>query len=318
MPTNTSSDDHSRHQYAPVDTSNIFSASPNFPTAPVAVQSQQQSASQVESRRSQISRRRHTSTTSRPYRRRTGILGTSKRPYACDICGKAYAQPQGVTRHHREVHQVSVCIYCDDFSWGRPYQLRKHLKERHPNVNPDDVLGGPIGSRRKVTQISKCSSPQRVSTLEHDPRGRDEPRLCPQAPLPSDVVEATLLSPPPVMSSLDYDPQPKPVEPMTQGPEDPCDLYIDASYIGPAVSSSYEFARQTNELETVSQSDRIWWAHLFYRPHIISDLSTILSGIRTKGSLRTSTRVLPPTASPNCTTFHSHILCYRISWPTSP
>ena len=270
MPMNTSLDDQSHHQYAPVDMANNFSASPNFPaisSAPIAAQSQQQRASQVEPRRSQISRRRHASTTSRPYRRRTGILGTPKRPYSCDICGKAYAQPQGVTRHHREVHQVRVCVYCDDFSWGRPYQLRKHLKEQHPNVNPDDVLGGPIGSRRKVTQISKCSPPQRVSTLEHDLHGRDEPRLCPQAPLPSDVVEATLLSPLPEMSSLDYDPQPEPVELMTQGPEDPCDLYIDASHIGAAVSSTYEFARQTNELETASQIDQIWWAHFFYRPH---------------------------------------------------
>lgn len=85
-------------------------------------------------------------------RRRSMAL---KRPYSCDICGKTYLQPQGVTRHYREVHQNTVCMYCGNFSWNRPYQLRKHLKERHPNVDPDSILGGQIGRRRKVT-IKLC------------------------------------------------------------------------------------------------------------------------------------------------------------------
>jgi hypothetical protein len=200
------------------------------------------------------------------------MRGASKRPYSCDICGKAYAQPQGVTRHHREAHQVSVCIYCGIFRWGRPYQLRKHLKEQHPNVDPDTVLGGPMGSRRKVTQVSKCSPQQRVSTLEHDRRGRDELRLCPQAP-PPDVAEVTRLSLPHIMSSLDYDPQTKPVEPMntTQAHEDPRDLLLDAMYTGAAVSSTDDFAQQANDLETASQSERIWWAHFLSTTYIISN-----------------------------------------------
>jgi hypothetical protein len=140
--------------------------------------------------------------------------------------------------------------------------------EQHPNVDPDTVLGGPSGSRRKVTQISKCSPQKLVSSLEHDRCGRDEPRLCPQAPLSYDVAEVTLLSPPPLMSSLDYDPQPKPVEPMntTRAHEDPRDLFLDATYTGAAVSSTDEFAQQADDLETVSQSEGIWWARLFYRP----------------------------------------------------
>ncbi|KAF8496832.1 hypothetical protein F5888DRAFT_368616 [Russula emetica] len=263
MSMNTSSD-QSRHQYAPVDTAHNFSASSNFPTfshTPIAVQSQQQSASRHGLRRFQISRKGDAATTSRSYRRRTGIRGAPKRPYSCGICGNAYAQPQGVTRHHREAHQFSVCIYCGNFRWGRPYQLRKHLKEQHPNVDPDTVLGGPIGSRRKATQISKCSSQLRVSTLEHDRRGREEPRLCPQAPLPSDVAEVTLLSPPPVMLSLDYYPQPEPIEPMntTQAHEDPCDLSLAATYTGAAVSFTDEFAQHADDLETASQSERIWY-----------------------------------------------------------
>jgi hypothetical protein len=217
--------------------------------------------------RFQVSRKSHAATTSRSYRRRAGIRGLPKRPYPCDICGKAYAQPQGVTRHHREAHQVSVCIYCGNFRWGRRYQLRKHLKEQHPNVDSDAVLGGPIGSRRKVTQNSKCSPRQRICTLEHDLRDRDEPRLCPQVHLPSEVADATLPFPPPIISYLDYDSQPNPVEPInttTQAHEDPGDLLLDTTYSSAAVSSTDEFAQQANDLETASQSERIWWAHFFY------------------------------------------------------
>lgn len=255
--------DQSRHQHAPVDTAvttHNFSASSNLPTTshtPIPVQSQQQSASRDELRRFQTSRKGHAATTSRSYRRRTGIRGAPKRPYLCDICGKAYAQPQGVTRHHREAHQVSVCSYCGNFRWGRPYQLRKHLKEHHPNINPDSVLGGPIGSRRKVTQVSKCSPQQQVSTR----RGCDEPRLCPQASHSPDVAEVTLLSPTPVMSPLDY-PQSKSVEPMytTQAHEDPRDLSLDADYTCAAVPSTDEFVQQANDWENASQSEQIWWA----------------------------------------------------------
>jgi len=262
---NTSSGQR-RRQYAPVDTAHHFSASSNLPTisrTPISVQSQQQSAPRDELRRSQLPRKGHAATTSRSYRRRTGIRGAAKRPYSCDICGNAYAQRQGVTRRQREAHQVRVCIYCGNFRWGRPYQLRKHLKDQHPNVDPDVVLGGHIGSRRKVTQISKCSPQQRVSSLEHDRRGRDEPHPCPQGPLHSDVAELTLLSPPPVMSSLEYDPHPKPVEPMntTQAHKDPSDLFLDSTYTGTtaaAVSSTDEFARQSNDLGTASQNERIW------------------------------------------------------------
>lgn len=87
--------------------------------------------------------------------------------------------------------------------------------------DPNTVLGG---SHRKVTQISKCSPQHRVSTLEHDRCGHDEPCLCPQAPPPFDVAE--VLSPPPVMSTM-----PRPVEPMNTTQEDPRNLLLDATYI---------------------------------------------------------------------------------------
>jgi hypothetical protein len=181
-------------QYAPasVDTRPNISASPTFS--------------------SEKSEERPATAPSRSYRRLAGIRGDSKGPYSCNICGKVYAQPQGVTRHHREAHQVSVCMYCGEFRWGRLYQFKKHLKAKHPNVD-HTMLGGPTGSRRKVTRIRKQSPRQRVSPSipEHDQRGRAEHGVYPLASPPSAVPEITplfMLA----MSSLDYDPpQPKPV-----------------------------------------------------------------------------------------------------------
>ena len=142
------------------------------------------------------------------------------------FCGKVYAQPQGVTRHHREAHQVSVCMYCGEFKWGRLYQFKKHLKAKHPNVD-HTMLGGPTGSRRKVTRIRKQSPRLRVShsILEQDRGGRAEHGVYPLAPPPSAVPEVTPLSLP-AMSSLDYDPpRPEPVEP-TQTNEYPREFRI--------------------------------------------------------------------------------------------
>ena len=159
--------------------------------------------------------------------------------YSCNICSKVYAQPQGVRRHHREVHQVNICTYCD-FKWGRPYQFRKHLKKKHPNVDPDDVrrvLGGLTGSHRKATTIPKYSPQQHVSppSPEHDRRDRAESRLCARAPLPSAMA---------------------PVSPLFDA-----SAYACASA---AISSTEEHAQWANDLEIASQNEQIWLAHTFF------------------------------------------------------
>ncbi len=256
MSMNTSSDPS--HQYAPINSASNFSASLSIPTTsrtPTAVQHQLQSASRDRVKRFHISKK------ARSYRRRTGISGAPKRPYSCNICGKAYAQPQGVTRHHREAHQVSVCTYCGDFRWGRRYQFRKHLTEWHPDVDPDVVLGRQ--SRCKVTVIPRYSATQqRVSTPnpEHDGRGHVDSHLFPLAPPPLAAENVIPLSPPAVMSSLVYDPQSKPAEPMTaaQTHDDPLELLLDTTYTGAAVSSTEEFAQRMNDLDSASQSGQIW------------------------------------------------------------
>ncbi|KAI0296865.1 hypothetical protein BC826DRAFT_188278 [Russula brevipes] len=66
-------------------------------------------------------------------RHATGIRRTPKR-YSCNICGKRYAQPQGVRRHQRETHRANLCMYCCAFKWGRPYRYKAHLEKEHPHV----------------------------------------------------------------------------------------------------------------------------------------------------------------------------------------
>lgn len=254
------------HRHAPVDMTpngpnlSVSSTFPRISCTPTIVQYQEQSASRYYHQRFQKSEKRPCAASLRSYYRgRAGIRGASKRVYSCNICSKVYAQPQGVTRHHREAHQVSTCMYCGDFKWGRPYLFRKHLKEQHPNVDPDTVLGGPTGPRCNVTIIPKHSPPQWGSppTSEHDGLGRAEPRLCSLALPSSAVAEVTPLSPP-VMLSLGYDPQPKHAELMntTQRHE----LY-DVTYD----CATEAHAQPANgDLEITSQSGQI--CHAFSAP----------------------------------------------------
>jgi hypothetical protein len=244
------------HQYAPVGTVTPNLASPTFPFE----KSEKRPATPA-------------AASSRSYRRRAKTRRGPKSQFSCNICGKVYAQPQGVTRHHREAHQVSKCMYCGVFKWGRPYQFRKHLKEKHPNVDPENMPGRPMTFRRKVTIIPSQSPRQRVSppTLEHDRRDRAEPHPSLLAPPPSEVAEVTPLSLP-VMSSSDYDSfQPEPVVPMNM-----TRALEELPYSHAAVLPMEEHGQRASDLEMASQSGQNWWvpAFLFTTHVFISDSST--------------------------------------------
>lgn len=256
--------------YAPVGSTPSPSMSSNFPRisrALTIVRYHEQSALRCQPYGIQKSENRPTATSSRSYRRRAGIRGTPKRPYPCKICGKVYAQPQGVTRHHREAHQTCKCMYCDDFKWGRRYQFRKHLEEQHPDVDPGSILGKPMVSHLKVA-VNPIHSPQRqVSppTTEHDRRSPGESSVCPLVLPPSAVAEVTTLSPP-VMSSLDYDPQLEPAAPMntTTMHEDTRELAsLGATFTYAAASSMEEPTQRANDFEIAPQSGHIWLVHAF-------------------------------------------------------
>ena len=83
-----------------------------------------------------------------------GELNAPNGRYKCSICGLGYAQFQGLTRHFRETHKASLCMYCNDFKWGRPYRLREHIKKRHPGVDPSVALEEATRTRRR-TMINK-------------------------------------------------------------------------------------------------------------------------------------------------------------------
>ena len=74
-------------------------------------------------------------------RQPTNTHESPKGPYLCNVCGKPFSQRQGLGRHRREKHDAKLCKHCGDFKWARPYLLRKHLKEKHPDIiDPNAAL----------------------------------------------------------------------------------------------------------------------------------------------------------------------------------
>jgi hypothetical protein len=139
-----------------------------------------------------------------------GIGGAlDKGPYPCDICGKRYAQRQGVRRHFREIHDhPNSCSYCA-FKWNRPYIYRAHLKTKHHDVLSDAAQDEATPTSHRV--VNTTSSPQRQPVLtlapQHGKQGGTETRRCPLTLPPFAVVEiAPACSP--TIQRVDHDSQP--------------------------------------------------------------------------------------------------------------
>ncbi len=148
---------------APSDQSHryIVGTTPNLPLASaIPTPSVVQRASRNRSHSSNKTRKRTEGSSQSSSRQHNGVQAL-KRPYACDICGESYKQPQGVMRHYRAKHEPNSCMYCDA-KWSRPYQYRDHLKKHHHDVDPDLVLGKPPGSRRRTTDHTSRLPPARV------------------------------------------------------------------------------------------------------------------------------------------------------------
>ena len=94
--------------------------------------------------------------------------GAPEGRYWCGICERSYIQRQGVTRHQRDVHEVSMCMHCRDFKWRRRHQLKEHLEEQHPDVDLAAALEEITRTRRKATKIKSHLRRQRASlVIEH-------------------------------------------------------------------------------------------------------------------------------------------------------
>lgn len=123
----------------------------------------------------EVSRKKHATVPSQATIQPTDIHGTPKRLFPCDKCNKQYAQPQGVTRHQREAHEITLCMICNDFKWSRRYQLAKHLKERHPGINLDATLCEVTSCRREATMNKKQLRQQQAPpAIECDRRSHGE------------------------------------------------------------------------------------------------------------------------------------------------
>jgi hypothetical protein len=199
------------HQFTRVEkTPNIFVPSElavrGILGTPTAMQNKQGLPHSNLPQQFQKTRKGRATTSPRSLRKQTVVQGPPRRRYLCNICGNDYAQPQGVTRHQREMHGASLCMYCHEFKWGRLYLLRDHLEIQHPDVDPDAVVevikrNGCRATIPTVTAYQLVSSP----TREHDHRVRVESQPHPLIPPPSVVTELPSISLPAFLP-VSYDP----------------------------------------------------------------------------------------------------------------
>ena len=180
------------HQHTRVHTTSNPSA-PSVPqcksSKPAVVQYPGETGSKNRSQKLQKSGNVPGKTSSQSSRPPSDIGGSlNKGPYPCNICGKRYAQRQGVTRHCREIHDhPKSCSYCD-FKYCRPYLYQAHLKTRHLDVVSNAAQDKATWSYRVA---NTASSPQQMPVLtltpEHGQRGT-ETWWRPLTPPPSVVV----------------------------------------------------------------------------------------------------------------------------------
>jgi hypothetical protein len=211
------------HQFTRVDKTLDISVSsesalPGVPKTPAAMQNRQRPPRNL-SRKSQKMGKGHVATSSRLSQRRADVYPW--RQYMCNVCGKEYAQRQGVVRHHREKHEASWCMYCREFKRGRPYLrlLREHLERQHPDVDPNAAVEvvKMNGRRATVTTPYPLQEPVSFPSLGHDIRVRTTSRLHPPIPPSPAVTKYPSTSlPAAAFPHVAYDPQFGFTEPMTR------------------------------------------------------------------------------------------------------
>ena len=82
-----------------------------------------------------------------------------KGSYPCGKCDKEFSQPQGLSRHRREIHEPRVCNICGAFKWGRRYLLREHLKKMHPEYDTDLALDEAAGVHHGASRLKAFTAP---------------------------------------------------------------------------------------------------------------------------------------------------------------
>lgn len=212
-------------------------------------------------------------------RRPAGIGRVPRGPYPCNICGKQYAQPQGVGRHYRAKHgHFNSCLYCN-FKWSRPYLYKAHLKNKH-RVAFDDVEQE--GTRHRVANTANPPQQQPVLTLtpENGQQGRTETSGRPLTPSQLAAVELPPVCPP-IISHVDHDPCSVPAGPSIRRKR----KREDASELG----SRIEFPSTELRTQLTKDSDmptqNVLVHALLCITLVTSNSSITLPGFKTRGSL---------------------------------
>ena len=123
----------------------------------------------------------------------------------CNICGRDFAQKQGVNRHQRDAHEVSPCLHCCGFEWHRRHQLKEHLEEQHPDIHLPAALAEVTRRRRRDTMIKNRLHGQQASppAIEYNQWSWGEHLPKPLTPPLPPVLEAThTSSPEPTMPTI--------------------------------------------------------------------------------------------------------------------
>ena len=201
------------HHYTRIHATSNPSA-PSIPqeisSKPTAVQYLGESASRDRSPKLQKSANAPEKASSQSSRPSAGVgEALIKKPYPCDICGKRYAQQQGVRRHYRATHgHPNSCSYCN-FKWSRPYLYLAHLKTKHRNVVSDAAQDEATSTSYRAANTVSSLHQQPVLTLTPElQRGGTETWWCPLTP-PSVAVDSEVAPAcSPATQCVDHDPQP--------------------------------------------------------------------------------------------------------------
>jgi hypothetical protein len=158
------------------------------------------------------------------------------------------------------VHEINLCLICNDFRWGRRYQLKKHLREQHPGINLDATLREATRCRRKATMKKKSLRQQQASLSHGEPLPRSLMHTL------STVAKDSHVSLPAILS-MAYDPHPehaeKPVTSCkcedTRGPYS----FDPTTNVPSASSSTEERPRPVNDAGMSVQHGQVWLANPF-------------------------------------------------------
>lgn len=229
----------------------------------------------VSSTVTRVLRKKHSAvplqTTVQPVDMPDAVTGAPKTLHPCNKCDKQYAQPQGLTRHEREAHEISWCLICDDFRWSRRYQLTKHLKEQHPDVDIGATLYEATRRRREATMNKKYLRQQQASppAIERNRRSHGKPLPRSSSPvhiLPA-VAKVSHVSLPTTLSMAN-NPLPehreKRVTSCKREDARGLDLFDSTNTNAPSVSSSTEERPQSvNDADVSVQHGQIWLVYPF-------------------------------------------------------